>query len=81
LQKGESFTKHTGVRAAVHRALVKTGRIDTSWGRFYDLVFSSRQRGDYLELVEFTSTETEELITQSEGFVSVMVACLDDKEA
>lgn len=72
LREGEKFSKHTGVRAAVHRSLVKTGKIDTSLGRFYDLVFQSRQRGDYQELVEFSSEEAEELISQAEGFVEKM---------
>ena len=72
LREGEKFSKHTGVRAAVHRSLVKAGKVDASWGRFYDLIFKSRQRGDYQELVEFSSEEAEELISQAEGFVDVM---------
>lgn len=72
LREGAKFSKHTGVRAAVHRSLVKTGKVDASWGRFYDLVFKSRQRGDYQELVEFSSEEAEELISHAEGFVDVM---------
>ena len=44
----------------------------------YDLVFNSRQRGDYQELVVFSPAETEELVSQSEGFVKVMASCLDD---
>ena len=72
LRAGERFSKHTGVRAAVHRSLVKAGKVDASWGRFYDLIFKSRQRGDYQELVEFSSEEAEELISQAEGFVDVM---------
>ena len=72
LGEGEKFSKHTGVRAAVHRSLVKTGKVDASWGRFYDLVFKSRQRGDYQELVEFSSEEAEELISQAEEFVDEM---------
>ena len=72
LTRGETFTKHTGVRGALHHSLVKSGELDSSWGRFYDLVFNARQRGDYQELVEFSSEETEELLLQSEQFVSAM---------
>ena len=72
LRQGEKFSKHSGVRAAVHRSLLRTGKIDPSWGRFYDLVFQSRQRGDYQELVEFSFEEAEELIAQAEGFVDLM---------
>jgi uncharacterized protein (UPF0332 family) len=76
LREGERFRKHTGVRAAIHRSLVKTGRIDSSWGRFYDLVFNSRQRGDYQELVAFSPEQAEELVSQAEGFVEVMAGIL-----
>lgn len=75
VERGEKFSKHNGVRAAVHRSLVKTGELDPSWGRFYDLVFNARQRGDYQELVEFSTEEAEELILQSERFV-VMISKL-----
>ena len=77
IERGEKFSKHSGVRAAVHRCLVKTGELDPSWGRFYDLVFNARQRGDYQELVEFSTEEAEELILQSEQFVSVMNILLE----
>jgi uncharacterized protein (UPF0332 family) len=40
LNKGEKFSKHSGVRSAIHRSLVKTGEIDSSWGIFYDLIFN-----------------------------------------
>jgi uncharacterized protein (UPF0332 family) len=72
LKQGEKFSKHSGVRAAIHRTLVKAGKIDISLGRFYDLLFNARQRGDYQELVEFSTEETEELISQAEGFVEEM---------
>ena len=52
--------------------MIKTGKIDSSWGRFYDLIFNSRQRGDYQELVAFSPEEADELISQAEGFVEVM---------
>ena len=72
MQMGKTFRKHTGVRASIHRSLIKTGKVDTSWGKFYDLVFENRQRGDYQELVEFEAEEVEEIISQAEKFVEVM---------
>jgi len=69
MDMGETFRKHTGVRAAVHRKLIRTGILETKWGAFYDLVFESRKRGDYQEMVSFSPEETEELISNSEHFV------------
>ena len=76
LKRGERFSKHSGVRAALHRSLVKTGELDKSWGKFYDLIFNSRQRGDYQELVNFSFEETDELITQADGFIVEMANLL-----
>ena len=78
IERGEKFSKHSGVRAGIHRSLVKKGELDPSRGRFYDLVFNARQRGDYQELVEFSTEEAEELILQSEQFVSVMNILLEN---
>ena len=49
------FTKHSGVRAAVHRDLVKPGLLTVEEGRLYDRLFLERQQADYLELAEFES--------------------------
>lgn len=73
---GETFKKHTGVRAAVHRQLIRSGKVDAKWGAFYDLVFESRKRGDYQEMVSFSPEETEELISKSERFVDLMKGIL-----
>lgn len=78
LASGERFVKHSGVRAAVHRGLVKAGRLDVALGRHYDLVFLNRQRGDYQEMVEFQPEEVDELLTQSELFLQAMRALLSE---
>jgi len=48
-----SFKKHSGVRSTFHREFVKTGLMDTKWGKFYDQLFEDRQEGDYIALVQF----------------------------
>lgn len=73
LSSGERFVKHSGVRAAVHRSLVKTGRLQVEMGRHYDLVFLNRQRGDYQEMVEFSLDEVDELLEQSRRFVAAVM--------
>ncbi len=72
MKQGERFSKHTGVRSGVHRSLVKAGLIDASMGKFYDLLFDSRQRGDYQELVEFSEQEVQDAISQSQEFISII---------
>lgn len=51
--RGERFVKHSGVRAAVHRDLVKPGFLPQDLGRVYDRLFHDRQQGDHIEFVSF----------------------------
>lgn len=53
LRLGHRFSKHSGVRSAVHQKLVKTGLITPDLGKIYDRLFENRQEGDYLEMVHF----------------------------
>jgi uncharacterized protein (UPF0332 family) len=53
LERGLSFKKHSGVRAAFHREFIKPGLLDVKWGKLYDQLFEDRQEGDYVALVSF----------------------------
>jgi uncharacterized protein (UPF0332 family) len=53
LERITPFKKHSGVRAAFHRELVKPGLVDIKWGKFYDQLFEDRQEGDYIALIDF----------------------------
>lgn len=53
LEREITSKKHSGIRAAFHRDLVKEGLVDTRWSKFYDRSFTDRQEGDYQILVEF----------------------------
>lgn len=72
LQKGHRFAKHSGVRSAVHRHLVKTGLLPAEWGRFYDRVFEERQQGDYVELVSFDAEEVRTALVKAAEMVGVL---------
>ena len=61
LKQGRTYVKHGALRAAVHRELVKTGRLDAQWGRFYDFAFSRRGQADYAELVAFDEPQVAEM--------------------
>jgi uncharacterized protein (UPF0332 family) len=45
--RGESFTKHSGMRAALHRELIRTGTLSQELGRDYDFLAELREAGDY----------------------------------
>jgi uncharacterized protein len=54
---GKRFVKHSGLRGAMHRDLVKPGLLDMNDGKAYDRLFEARQQADYLELVSFGAEE------------------------
>jgi uncharacterized protein (UPF0332 family) len=45
--EGRHFVEHTGVRAAVHGDLVKTGRLPRDAGEGFDRPLKARQSADY----------------------------------
>lgn len=69
---GRTFVKHSGLRGAVHRDLVKAGRLEPQWGKAYDRLFDARQTADYLMLAEVEAREAEELLAWARGFVEQM---------
>lgn len=72
LERRQSFKKHSGVRAAFHRQFIKTGLIDTKWGRFYDQLFEDRQEGDYVVFVSFESDYVRFQLKQCANFLDAL---------
>lgn len=72
LERRASFKKHTGVRAAFHREFIRSGALDTKWGKFYDRLFEDRQEGDYIALTEFEREYVETHLARSREFLNVL---------
>ena len=72
LARGRRFVKHSGVRAAVHRDLVKPGLLSEELGRVYDRLFHDRQQGDYVEFVSFDAEEAAKTIVDSSSLVRAL---------
>ena len=45
--RGETFSKHASLRAALHRDLIHTGQWKADLGRAYDFLTELRETGDY----------------------------------
>jgi uncharacterized protein (UPF0332 family) len=69
LERQQSFRKHSGVRAAFHRQLIKTGLLDMKWGRLYDQLFEDRQEGDYIVFVSFEPEYVQFQLSQCSEFL------------
>jgi hypothetical protein len=70
LNRNLSFKKHSGVRSTFHRAFVKTGLVETSWGKFYDRLFEDRQEGDYIALIEFDGDYVNDSLVRCREFIA-----------
>jgi len=73
LSEGRRFRKHSGVRAGVHQHLIRTGRLDEAWGRFYDQLSGDRQEADYVELAAFDPESVDETVRKA----AELVGCLE----
>lgn len=70
LKQGRRFSKHSGVRAALHQHFIKTEKLSSTLGNIYDWLFDNRQEGDYLPLVHFEKSQVEQAITDATAFVA-----------
>ena len=70
--EGQSFSKHTAVRAAVHRDLVNTGRWDVARGEDYSMLMAARQIADYGGMRTTTREEAEIAIAAAERILKAV---------
>jgi uncharacterized protein len=69
LEEGRRFTKHSGIRAALNRDIIKAGRLSRRDGELYNQLFRDRQEGDYIEFTRFDAAYVQEKILACEEFL------------
>jgi uncharacterized protein (UPF0332 family) len=72
LEEGRRFSKHSGVRAAFNRDLVKPGHLSRKHGELYNQLFRDRQEGDYIEFTAFGAPYVQEKIEACEEFLTAL---------
>ena len=70
LEEGRQFKKHSGVRAAFNREIVKPGRMEKKHGDLYNQIFDDRQAGDYVAFTRFDASYVQEKIVACERFLA-----------
>jgi uncharacterized protein (UPF0332 family) len=70
LEEGHRFRKHSGVRAAFNREIIKTGRMEQKHGDLYNEIFDDRQAGDYVAFTKFDASYVQEKIDGCERFLA-----------
>jgi uncharacterized protein (UPF0332 family) len=76
---GISTGKHGHLRSLLHREFVKKGSIPEELGKHFDLLFDSRQEGDYADLVVFKAREVADWLAQTKTFVSDIEGLISDR--
>jgi uncharacterized protein (UPF0332 family) len=76
LKDGRQFASHGGVKAEFNRLYVKTGRIDRKWSKFYQKLFTDRQRGDYIATASFEAVDVAARLEEGREFVRVVRALI-----
>ncbi|HDQ72253.1 MAG TPA: HEPN domain-containing protein [Chloroflexi bacterium] len=63
------FGKHSGVIAFIHRAFIKTGKLDKRYGRDLNWLFELRGIGDYGATIHVSRQDAEKAIKAAEQFL------------
>ena len=69
LTRNISTSKHSHVRALLHHDYIKPGSISKQMGDHYDLLFNSRQKGDYEDLVVFDAERVRPWVEPAKSFI------------
>jgi len=72
MQQGMRLSRHSAIRSAVHRHLVKEGKLSVALGQFYDDAFENRQEADYDAVAEFDREGAQSAMVTGGQFVAVM---------
>jgi len=72
LDEGRRFGKHSGVRSAFNRDVIKPGRLSEEHGKLYNQLFRDRQEGDYIEFTKFDAQYVQEKIDVCETFLAAL---------
>jgi len=69
LTQNISTSKHSHVRALLHRDYIKSGQVSKEMGDHFDLLFDNRQKGDYEDLVVFGANDVHSWLEPTRSFV------------
>jgi len=76
--RGQVFSRHSAIRAALHRELVQTGLLGAEMGRDYDFLMDLREAGDYGGLTQVTADSAKMAVEKAAGFLeAVRHACTE----
>jgi len=78
--RGLSFTKHTAVRAALHRDLIQVGLLPAELGRDYDYLLDLRETADYGGVAEASRASAAKAINKATAILAALEPLLIDEK-
>jgi len=74
--RDQTFTKHTAIRAALHRDLIQAGILSEELGSDYDFLLDLRETGDYGGVIQVPPDSARLAVEKADRFVAaVCKAC------
>ena len=70
--RGMEFTKHTAVRAALHRDLIQSGALSVGLGRDYDFLLDLRETADYGGVAEASLASAKKAIEKARAILAAL---------
>jgi len=78
ISREESSSKHGHLRSLFHKEFIKTGLLPIESGKHFDLLFQSRQKGDYSDYVTFEADDVKDWLGKTKDFVDQIEKHLSD---
>lgn len=76
--RGMEFTKHTAVRAALHRDLIQSDALSVDLGRDYDFLLDLRETADYGGVAKASRTSATKAIEKARTILAALQHLLPD---
>jgi len=67
--QGQTFSRHSAIRAALHRDLVQTALLDKGSGRDYDFLMDLRETGDYGGIAQVQADSARLAVEKADAFI------------
>jgi len=79
--RGLAFTKHTAVRAALHRDLIQADLLPSELGKDYDFLLDLRETADYGGVAEATRASAATAIAKAASILAALERLLPPADA
>ena len=65
---------HKDVKVILNEHFIKSGLVDTVWGKLYQKLFDNRNEADYEDFIDFDEEEVGAFMEDAEHFVAVITS-------